>query len=140
MTSITIVDAGPLLAYLNRADAHHGWASAQFSRLKSPLVTCDAVISEVCFLLASRGDDLAIVLDMVARGAVRSEFSLAAEIESVRRLMRRYANIGPSLADICLVRMSELHANSKVFTTDSDFLIYRREGRRVIPLIAPFDA
>lgn len=68
------------------------------------------------------------------------DFSLAAEIEPVNRLMRRYANIGASLADVCLVRMSELHSNCKVLTLDRDFLIYRRDGRRTIPLIAPFDA
>ena len=140
MTPTTIVDAGPLVAFFNQTDAHHDWASTQLKRLKGPLLTCDAVLSEVCFGLKSRGGDPGLLLEAVSRGALRPQFSLADEIEPVRRLMKRYADIGASLADICLVRMSELHTNCKVFTVDSDFRIYRRDGRRAIPLIAPFDA
>lgn len=140
MTAQTILDTGPLVAFLNASDSHHEWASAQWGRLKPPLLTCETVLAEACFLLRSRGQDPAVVVDMVARGALRPEFSLANEADAIRRLMRRYADIGASLADICLVRMSELHSNCRVLTTDSDFLIYRRDGRRTIPLIAPFDA
>jgi predicted nucleic acid-binding protein len=136
----TIVDAGPLVAFFNRSDGHHDWAAAQFGSLKPPLLTCEAVLSEACFLLRAGGIDPALVLDAVARGAVRPDFSLAAETEPVRRLLRRYADLGASLADICLVRMSEIHSNCRVLTLDSDFLVYRREGRRAIPLIAPFAA
>ncbi|GIK50573.1 MAG: PIN domain-containing protein [Hyphomonadaceae bacterium] len=140
MTAHTLVDTGPLVAWFNRAERHHEWAVTQFKRLKPPLLTCEAVLTEACFLLRSGRIDPAVALDAVRRGAVKLDFSLAAEIEPVNRLMRRYANIGASLADVCLVRMSELHSNCKVLTLDRDFLIYRRDGRRTIPLIAPFDA
>lgn len=136
----TIVDAGPLVALFRSTDNQHDWAAAHFKRLKAPLLTCEAVLSETCFLLRSGGIDPAIVLDAIDRGIVQLDFSLAIEIESVSRLMRRYANIGASLADACLVRMSEIHSDCQVMTIDRDFLIYRRNGRRVIPLIAPFDA
>jgi len=136
----TIVDAGPLVALFRSTDNHHDWATAQFKRLKVPLLTCEAVLSETAFLLRSGGVDPATVLDAVDRGIVRLDFSLAGEIEPVKRLMRRYANIGASLADACLVRMSEIHSDCQVMTIDRDFSIYRRNGRRVIPLIAPFDA
>lgn len=139
MTFTTIVDAGPLTAFLNRADTHHEWAATQFGLLKPPFLTCEPVLSEVCFVLKARGADAALALDLVDRGLLRVQFSLADEIRHVRRLMHRYADMGASLADICLVRMSELHSNCRVFTIDSDFLIYRRDGRRVIPLIAPFE-
>jgi len=140
VTFTTIVDAGPLVALLNQNDTHHEWAVAQFGRLKAPLLTCEAAVSEASFLLKSRGADAAFVLDLMDRGVFRIGFSLGEELEPVRRLMRRYADVGASLADICLVRMSELHPKCKVLTTDRDFLIYRRDGRRIIPLIAPFDA
>lgn len=140
MTAQTILDTGPLVAFLNASDSHHEWACAQWGRLKPPLLTCETVLAEACFLLRARGHDQAVVVDMVARGALRPEFSLTNEADAIRRLMRRYADMGASLADICLVRMSELYSNCKVLTIDSDFLIYRRDGRRAIPLIAPFDA
>lgn len=111
----------------------------QFARLRPPLLTCDAVLSEACFLLRGAGV-AALPLEAVARGAILPDFSISAEIESIRRLMKRYEDIGVSLADACLVRMSELHTNCKLLTIDRDFLIYRRDGRRTIPLIAPFDS
>jgi predicted nucleic acid-binding protein len=123
---------------LNEAESHHLWAAEQFTHLPPPLLTCEAVLTEACFLVARRGGDPADVFQLVARGAVRLEFSLAAELEPVRQLMHRYADAGVSLADACLVRMSELLEPCQVLTLDRDFLIYRRHGRRTIPLIAPF--
>ena len=138
MTLRTIVDTGPLVAFFNKADSHHDWAVEQFARLTPPLLTCEPVLSEVCFLLAAGGLSPVLALDTITRGALRLEFSLSTEIEAVRRLMVRYRDIGASLADICLVRMSEIHARCEVMTIDRDFLVYRRDGRRTIPLIAPF--
>lgn len=140
MSAQTILDTGPLVAFLNPADNHHEWAAAQLRRLKPPLLTCEIVLGEACFVLQARGRDPSAVLDMVARGAVKVEFSLTSDVEAVRRLLRRYADMGASLADVCLVRMSEIYSNCQVLTLDRDFLIYRRDGRRVIPLIAPFEA
>ena len=139
MTAHTLLDTGPLVALLNAADNHHEWAVAQWGRLKPPFLTCEIVLAEACFLLQARGQDPTLVLDMVARGAVQAEFSLTREVDAVRRLMQRYASMDASLADICLVRMSELYSNCHLLTLDRDFLIYRRDGRRVIPLIAPFE-
>lgn len=51
--------------------------------------------------------------------------------------MRRYADVPMSLADACLVRMSELSDDASVLTLDSDFRIYRRLGRQAIPLLTP---
>ena len=136
MSTRTIVDTGPLVAFFNRRDAHHDWAADQFKRLKVPWLTCESVLSETCFLLKSMGVAPELALEAVERGAVKPCFLLADEIAAVHRLMRRYAKA--SLADACLVRMSELYPDCQVLTLDRDFLIYRRDGRRVIPLIAPF--
>ena len=139
MTLATIIDTGPFVAYLSRADAHHDWAGEQFERFEPPFLTCEAVVSESCFLVERSGGDPALVLDTVARGGVRLDFSLAAHLEGIHRLMNRYKDVGISLADACLIRMSEVHSASQIMTIDRDFLIYRRDGRRTIPLIAPFD-
>ncbi len=136
--SQTIVDAGPLVAFLHDGDSHNAWAAEQFSRMRGPFLTCEAAFSETCFLLVRARLDPSPALELLSRGALRIAFALADEIESVRALMNRYRNIGMSLADACLVRMSELHARSEIMTIDRDFLVYRRNGRRTIPLIAPF--
>jgi len=65
---------------------------------------------------------------------------VSAHQPDVWQLLRKYADQPMSLADACLVRMAELSGHCQVFTTDKDFLVYRRKGRHVIPLLAPFDS
>ena len=139
MSVCTIVDTGPLVAFFSKSDSHHDWAAEQFASLTPPLFTCEPVMTEVCFLLAGAGVNPNHALEAVARGGLKVDFSLNAEIDSIRRLMTRYRDVGIWLADACVVRMSEIHPRCQVMTIDRDFLIYRREGRRVIPLIAPFE-
>jgi predicted nucleic acid-binding protein len=95
------------------------------------------VVAETCFLLARNGHDPAKALALVSRGVVRVGMALGDEIASVQALFERYDNVPASLADACLVRMSELYERCRVFTLDADFHIYRRHGRKVIPLLRP---
>lgn len=106
--------------------------------LVDPLVTCQAVLSEAIFLLQSEHGDADPVLRLLERGVVRLDFTLDDHRPDVLRLLRKYADQPMSLADACLVRMAELAEPSQVFTTDRDFRVYRRKGRHVIPLLAPF--
>mgnify|MGYP003449622730 FL=1 len=101
------------------------------------MTTCEAVLSEACFLLHRINGGQDAVLELVARGIVTVTFSLAAELAAVRKLMARYASIPMSLADACLVRMSELDPRATVITLDSDFKIYRRNRRQTIPVLLP---
>lgn len=127
------------MAFFNKNDTHHEWATEQFGRLPGPLFTCEAVMTETCYLVGRAGVGPDAALEMLARDALRLEFSLNAELDAVAKLMARYSDAGISLADACLVRMSELTPRCQVMTVDRDFLVYRREGRRTIPLLAPFD-
>ena len=137
MTRPVLIDTGPLVAYLNRADHHYRWAKSQLAGLSPPLLTCEAVLAETCFILQKYPGGQAAVLELLRRDAIRIGFSLQQEIEPISRLMARYANVPISLADASLVRMSEIFADSPVLTLDSDFRIYRRNGRQAIPLIIP---
>jgi predicted nucleic acid-binding protein len=139
MAAIRILaDTGPLVAYLNQTDQYHHWAVECFSSFYDPIYTCEAVISESIFLLRSAGLEIESLLQLIERGVLRTEFSIEQNRPDVFNLLRKYADLPMSLADACLVRMAELNTNSQVFTTDKDFLIYRRKGRSVIPLLAPF--
>ena len=133
----TLVDSGPLVALLVRRDQHHDWACRQFERLPAPLLTCESVLSETQFLVHRFGGNPLVVLEMVARGALNVAFQVGDEIDRLQELQFTYRNLPMSLADACLVRMSELHSRSRVFTTDSDFRSYRRNGRQVIPTLLP---
>lgn len=132
-----IVDAGPLVAFLKQDDQHHSWASQRFCELRAPLVTCDAALSETLFLLRAVHHGHERLFNLLERRVVIAAFSLNGEIPQVLSLMRRYANVPMSLADACLVRMAELSGDATVFTTDSDFRLYRRHRRGAIPLLFP---
>jgi predicted nucleic acid-binding protein len=132
-----LADTGPLVAFLDRSDHHHEWAKQQFARFTDPLLTCEAVVAEALFLLRRGNISPDALLKLVIRGILVPSFRLADESPAILRLMERYRNVPMSLADACLVRMSENHPGSKVFTLDSDFTIYRKGPRHVIPLIRP---
>ena len=132
-----LLDTGPLVAYLNRNDRHHGWAVERWNALFDPLWTCEAVLSEGVFLLQSEGADAEPILRLVERRIVRLDFVMNDHRSDVFRLLRKYADQPMSTADACLVRMAELYRDASVFTHDSDFKIYRKHRRQVIPLIYP---
>ncbi len=133
-----VVDTGPLVAALNAADQHHVWAREVFARLRPPVVTCEAVLSEAQFLFNSHGGDALLVLELVRRGILQIAFEAEDEIESLLALQRSYRDLPMDFADACLVRMSEMHPRSRVLTTDSHFQVYRRNRRQIIPLLAPW--
>jgi predicted nucleic acid-binding protein len=138
MAALVVVDTGPLVAALLERDRDHAWTRAQLQGLPAPLATCEAVLSEAFFLLQrvrGGGERLGALID---RGAVESRFDFQDERDSVLRLLRKYADTPMSFADACLVRMTELHRDSRILTLDRDFAAYRRNGRERIPLLAPW--
>ena len=135
--SAVIVDTGPLVALLNRRERRHTWCKEQFALLRRPLLTCEAVLSEACFLVQDIDLGHLRVMELVDRGVVKVAFSLSNESPSISRLMSRYRDVSMSLADACLVRMAEFFVQSKILTLDSDFNVYRKNGRQVIPTMMP---
>ncbi|HEY5298723.1 MAG TPA: PIN domain-containing protein [Verrucomicrobiae bacterium] len=133
-----LLDAGPLIGYLNRKDQFHEWSVESWSALTAPLWTCEAVLSEVIFNLHSEQMPLDSILHYLESGIIRVDFSMEENLSDILQLLRKYADQPMSLADACLVRMAELNAHCQIFTTDKDFLVYHRKGRSVIPLLAPF--
>lgn len=135
---VALADTGPIVAFLNCRDRYHGWAVAMLGQLRPPLVTCESVLSEAAFLVRSLPAGASQVMELVSRGVLRVELDLQRETAAVNRLLRRYASLPMDLADACLVRLSELHAESIVLTVDSEFRdIYRRNGRQAIPTLLP---
>ena len=136
MTRI-IVDTGPLVAYFNRRDRWHRWVVAQMAALNPPLVTCEPVLTEACFLIHRAGGKPADLVHKIAQGGLEIGIGLENDASGIESLMQRYADTPMSLADACLVRLSERIPDCRLFTLDSDFEHYRRNGRLIIPLLQP---
>ena len=135
MAKNVLVDAGFLVALLSRRDSHHQWAVAQASNHAPPWRTCEAVLSEAFHLLGERG--VPSLGALLRRRGLLAAFDLDNDLDSVLKLLQKYANVPMSLADACLVRMSETIADPIILTTDSDFRIYRRHSRQMVPCLLP---
>ena len=130
-----IVDSGPLVALLDPREEHHVWARETLSRQPFPWLTCESVLSEALYLLQAPH---ARALDAILRrGHLRIAFDLSNELTKALDLRAKYANVPMSLADACLVRMTETLPDPVVVTTDADFKIYRRHSRQVVPCLMP---
>lgn len=132
-----LLDTGPLVSFLASGLRHHAWAVEQWKRLRPPLLTCEPVLTEAAFLLKREGRDTDALFALLERGVIRIALTVQKEQADLRALMRRYRNRPMSLADACMVRLSEIHTAGEVFTLDSDFRVYRRHGNQVIPVRMP---
>ena len=129
-----IVDTGFLVALLEAHDAHHLWAVGLAETITWPALTCESVLSETTFHVRSS----ALPLEMLLNGMLRLAFDLTAQREHLYDLAKRHADRHPDLADLCLIRMSELHPRHTLITVDEeDFRVYRRNKREAIPLLCP---
>jgi predicted nucleic acid-binding protein len=135
MARNVLVDAGFLVALLSRRDSHHRWAVTLAPGHAPPWRTCEAVLSEAFHLLGTRGAPGLSAL--LRRRALIGAFDLDNDVESVLKLLQKYADVPMSLADACLVRMSETLPDPIILTTDSDFRIYRRHSRQMVPCVIP---
>jgi predicted nucleic acid-binding protein len=132
-----LLDTGPLVSFLGSGLRHHAWAVEEWKRLRPPLLTCEPVLTEAAFLLKRDGREADALFALMERGVIRIALTVQDEQTDLRALMRRYRNRPMSLADACLVRLSEIHTGGEVFTLDTDFRIYRRHGNKVIPVLTP---
>ncbi len=137
MTQWAIVDTGPLVALLDRAEKYHVWAVEQVEQLDSPMLVCEPVLVETMFLLTRNPTAQDTILDFLEKGILRIPFHLDEHVPEIRALRKKYRDRPMSLADACLVRMAELFKRHHIFTLDSDFKVDRKHGRDPLKLICP---
>jgi uncharacterized protein len=128
-----IADTGLLVALGRERDQYHGWALEIAEQITWPVLTCEAVLAETAFHLESSER----VLGMLKDNVIRVVFDCTSHLEHLCDLAARYADHHPDLADLCLIRMSELYPRHTIITVDEDFRVYRRNKRETIPLLYP---
>lgn len=137
MKTRVIVNTGPLVALLNRRDHAHAWVLQQLANIQAPLITCEAVLAEATYLTRQTPGAKVALLEMLAEEFLTMGMCLSDQHPAILAMVRRSVNVPMSLADACVVRLAELHPQSTVLTLDSDFVTYRKNGRRVINLLLP---
>jgi uncharacterized protein len=129
-----IADTGFVVAFGRQNDQHHQWAVDLANGITEPLLTCEAVLAEAAFHLES----VSYVLSLIEGQMLKLAFDFARHVPQLQELAHRYADRKPDLADLCLIRMSELYPRHTVITVDeSDFRVYRRNKRETIPILCP---
>jgi uncharacterized protein len=132
-----IVDTGPLVAFLDRSERHHGWVAGCIEELEAPLLVCEPVLTETMYLLGRYPGAQDTLLELLQNGALNIAFRIEEHVSALCNLLKKYRDTPMSLADACIVRMAEIHARHAVLTLDSDFSIYRKHGRLPITIIHP---
>jgi predicted nucleic acid-binding protein len=135
--SVAIVDTGPLVALFDQAQQNHIWVAERIGELEAPLLVCEPVLAEAMYLLAHYPKAQDALLELIQNGALSVAFRIDEHVDALRKLLRKYSDTPMSLADACILRMSEIHDRHAVFTLDSDFLVYRKHGRTSLTLIHP---
>jgi predicted nucleic acid-binding protein len=120
-----LLDTGCIVALLDRSEQHHEQCAAVVAELEAPLITCEPVLAEACYLLRRLRGAPAAVLQNVERGIFLVPYRLAENATAILRLMKKYADVPMDLADACLVDMAASHQTGRILTLDRDFTVYR---------------
>jgi predicted nucleic acid-binding protein len=120
-----LLDTGVIVALLDRSEKFHQACSEAVRSLEAPLVTCEAVIAESCYLLRSLPGAPEAVIENMAGGIFQVPFQLSREALGVKQLLRKYRDRKIDLADACLIRLADEFETADILTLDKDFQIYR---------------
>lgn len=120
-----LLDTGVIVALLDRSERHHAQCVEVLQGIQVPLVTCEAVLAESCYLLRNLRGAAAAVLDNVAAGIFQLPFQLSKDAAVVKRILRKYQDRRIDLADACLIALADEFQTGEILTLDNDFHIYR---------------
>ena len=132
----TIVDAGPLIGWLNATDQWHGWSVSVIKNVKGQIQTSEIVLGEACWNLEGNTKPVHAVLSLVSKGSIRLLRPWPENLTRTQELMLKYPTM--DAGDASIVVLSEQNPKAQIITTDhADFSIYRRFRSQKIPAIFP---
>lgn len=130
-----LLDTGCIVALLDRSEMRHEECLAAVDVLAGPLITCEAVIVESCYLLRRLDGASEAILDNVRTGIFQIPHVLASRAAEVAKLLKKYADVPMDLADACLVDLATQTGTGRILTLDSDFRVYRWGKNRPFELL-----
>ena len=130
-----LLDTGVIVALLDKSEQYHKRCVASLAALEAPLITCEAVIAESCYLLRKNKAAPAAVLENVESASFLLPYRLTGRATKLMKLLNKYANVPMGFADGCLVDMAGEFQTGRILTLDRDFLIYRWGTNRPFELL-----
>jgi predicted nucleic acid-binding protein len=130
-----LLDTGFVVALLDRSERYHERCVSLLAALERPLVTCEAVIAESCYLLRQISGAPEAVLENVAGGVFLVPFQLSQAATAVKSIMRKYDDLPIDFADACLIHLAEHLETGDILTLDRDFEFYRWSRTRGFHLL-----
>jgi predicted nucleic acid-binding protein len=134
-----LLDSSVIVALLDTREQFHERCVRVVEELVQPLVTCEAVISESCYLLRKVPHASEKILANVEEGIFQISFQLKRSATSVHAILRKYHDLPVSFADACLVQMADELDTGDILTLDSDFKHYRWRRTRNFHLLIPLE-
>ena len=135
----TLLDTSVIVGLLDRSESLHGRCIAALEGLESPLVSCEAVIAESCYLLRELPGAVTAVLQNLEQGIFQIPFQLPHSAHLVRKLMQRYRDVHMDFSDACLVQLAEELNTGDILTLDRDFAAYRWSRTRPFHFLVELD-
>lgn len=136
--SAVLVDTGVIVAWLDRSEHFHERCVTALGNVKRPLATCEAVITESCYLLRDLPGAAEAVIENVEKGVLVVPFQLSTSAGPVRQILRKYRDRQVDLADACLIHMAAELDSGEILTLDRDFEIYRWGRNKPFHLLISF--
>ena len=120
-----LLDTGVIVAFLDHSERHHQDCADCVLALERPLITCEAVIVESCYILRGLRGATEAVIENVAAGIFQLPFNLSREASALKQYLRKYRDRRIDLAGACLIRLAEEFETADILTLDTDFQVYR---------------
>lgn len=133
-----LLDTGVVVALLDRSERHHQRCVDAVTAIRSGLVTCEAVITESCYLLRNQPGASDTIVQNVERGTFGIPLHLDRLASAVRALMKRYSRVPMDFADACLIAMADELETGQILTLDGDFRVYRWRRSRQFEMLVDF--
>jgi predicted nucleic acid-binding protein len=134
-----LIDTSFIVALYNKSDRHHAKCLHVLDTMDRPAVTCEAVITESCFMLRQSPGAATDLLSTIENGTLEIHFQLGRSAALISALLEKYRDLPASFADACLVQMADQLDTGDVFTLDSDFKHYRWRRNRAFNMLIPLN-
>lgn len=134
-----LLDSSVIVALLDKRERFHERCVRVLDEIEQPLVTCEAVISESCFLLRKIPNASDRILANVEKGLFQILFQLTSSAASVHAILNKYRDLPAGFADACLVQMADELDTGDILTLDSDFTHYRWRRTRPFRMLIPLE-